>query len=123
MRPHTILTFMVVVHTLAWGAGDAGFIDQQENNNPHKQFVEDFQKNATQEIGGVDSGTDSGIVDRFTVQLKSLPLIGFIFGYLSSPYTILINSGLPVVLKTLIGSLMAVGSVTAAFSMVRGGIY
>jgi len=123
MRPHTILTFMVVVHTLAMGAGSAGFIDQQENDNPHREFVQDFRGNASSQISGVDSGATSGIVDTFTVSLKSLPILGFVYQFLASPYTILIGSGLPAFLKTLIGGVMAVGSITAAFSMARGGIY
>lgn len=121
MRAHTILTFMVVVHTLAFGAAQAGYIDHQENNNPHKQFVSEFQNKTDDSIQASDSKTSSGIVDQFSIVLKSIPLISFVAEFLASPYSILAGSKLPGLLKMLIGSIMSVGSVTAMISLWRGG--
>lgn len=123
MKPHTIMTFMVVVHTLAFGAGQAGFIDNQENSNQHKKFVDDFTKEADSKIESSDSKTSSGIVDQFSIVLKSIPVISFLVEFLGAPYSILIGSNLPLILKMLVGSIMSVGSVTATVSLWRGGIY
>lgn len=130
MKAHTILIFMVTVHTLAYGAGEAGFIDDKENDNRHKQFVQEFNSQAGSKIEGSASATNStqtsdlqssgGILNGFFQAFRTIPLIGFVAGFLASPYSILIGSNLPELFKMLIGGIMSVSSVTAMIQLWRG---
>lgn len=116
------LAFLVAVHTLLYGAMAADHIPSQEDDNPHKQFVEQVRGNNLTETARVED--DSNIIDgTFGPAVKSLGFLNTIAGILSSPYTVVANSGLPSILVLLVQGLIGLTEGVILAQFLRGASF
>ena len=114
-----LLVFLIISHTLLFGAQSAGTIDNQQGENPNKQFVDQFRgDNLTDEAAVED---DSNIIDgTFGPAVKSLGFIDAIAGILKSPYTLVAGSGLPTEIIMVIQAIIGLMEAAVIAGFLRG---
>jgi len=114
------ITFLIVAHTLLWGAAGAELIDNQGGaSNPNKEFVDKFLSGQFSQ--SVEIGSDSGVIDSTVgLAVKAVDGIGFLAGILFSPLKLAVNTQLPLVLSVLFQGIFAFWEGAIILSFVRG---
>lgn len=114
------ITFLIVAHTLIWGAAGAGIVDQQGGaSNPNKAFVDQFLSGDFSDT--VEVGQESGVIDSTVgIAVKALDGIGFIAGILFSPLKLAVETKLPLVLSVLFQAIFAFWEGAVILSFIRG---
>jgi len=114
------ITFLIVAHTLLWGAAGSNLVDSQGGaSNPNKQFVDQFLAGDFSE--SVQIGQDSGVIDSTVgLAVKAVDGIGYIAGILFSPLKLAVNTDLPLVLSVLFQGIFAFWEGAIILSFVRG---
>ena len=114
------ITFLIVAHTLLWGAAGAELIDNQGGaSNPNKEFVDQFLSGQFSE--NVEIGQGSGVIDSTVgLAIKAVDGIGFLAGILFSPLKLAVNTQLPLVLSVLFQGIFAFWEGAIILSFVRG---
>lgn len=114
------ITFLIVAHTLLWGAASAELVDNQGGaSNPNKEFVDKFLSGQFSE--SVQIGQDSGVIDSTVgLAVKAVDGIGYIAGILFSPLKLAVNTQLPLVLSILFQGIFAFWEGAIILSFVRG---
>lgn len=114
------ITFLIVAHTLLWGAAGADLIDNQGGaSNPNKEFVDQFLSGKFSE--SVEIGDDSGVIDDTVgLAVKAVDGIGFIAGVLFSPLKLAVETELPLILSVLFQGIFAFWEGAIVLSFIRG---
>jgi len=114
------ITFLIVAHTLLWGAATAEVIDNQGGAvNPNKQFVDQFLDGEFSST--VEINQDSGVIDGTVgIAVKALDGIGFLAGILFSPLKLAVGSELPLILSVLFQGIFAFWEGAVILSFIRG---
>lgn len=114
------ITFLIVAHTLLWGAAGADLVDNQGGaSNPNKEFVDQFLSGQFSQ--SVEIGSDSGVIDSTVgLAVKAVDGIGFLAGILFSPLKLAVNTQLPLVLSVLFQGIFAFWEGAIILSFVRG---
>jgi len=114
------ITFLIVAHTLLWGAANAEVIDNQGGAvNPNKQFVDQFLDGEFSST--VEINQDSGVIDGTVgIAVKALDGIGFLAGILFSPLKLAVESELPLILSVLFQGMFAFWEGAVILSFIRG---
>lgn len=114
------LAFLLTVHTLLFMAGANDLVDQQDRQNQHKKFVDQFTDNNLTEKATVSES--SGIIqETFSPILAISDLINSIIGILVSPYSAISGTLLPQTLKLLLQGLIGLSELYVGYLFVRGG--
>jgi len=114
------LAFLLTVHILLFSAQANGFIDDQNRQNEHKKFVDEFTSENLTEQARVSE--DSGIIqDTFSPITAIADLINNIVGILVSPYSAISGTALPLTLQLLLQGLIGLSEAYVAYLFVRGG--
>jgi len=115
--------FLITVHTLFFFGMQAGMVDSQGPDNPHKQFLDNFNDTEAQraaENAGVSS--DSGIIEStFSPVLAQSNFFQQVSGWVLSPYNVVGAAELPPMLELLLNALMGFMDVYLIYKAVRGG--
>ena len=114
------ITFLIVAHTLLWGAAGAGLVDDQGGaSNPNKEFVDKFLSGQFSEA--VDTGSESGVIDSgIGLAVKAVDGIGYIAGILFSPLKLAVKTQLPLTLSVMFQGIFAFWEGAIILSFVRG---
>ena len=114
------ITFLIVAHTLLWGAAGAELIDNQGGaTNPNKEFVDQFLSGQFSQ--SVEIGSDSGVIDSTVgLAVNAVDGIGFLAGILFSPLKLAVNTQLPLVLSVLFQGIFAFWEGAIILSFIRG---
>ncbi|MFB6245922.1 MAG: hypothetical protein ABEJ03_06275 [Candidatus Nanohaloarchaea archaeon] len=116
------LAFLITVHTLLYFAGANGIISQQQGDNPHKKYVNQFRGDNLTEASTVDD--DSNIIDgTFGPAVKALDFIKQIGGILLSPYTVVEDSQLPKMFIWIIQGLFGLFEAVIIAQFLRGAAF
>jgi len=117
----TWLGILITVHTLFFFGGEAGVVDNQSPDNPHKKFVDNFAENDTlTDEAGISE--DAGIVETtFSPVLSQNSFFQTVSGWLMSPYSSINATSFPPMLKLLLNALMGLAEGYTIYKFVRGG--
>lgn len=113
------MVFLVTFHTLLYFAGTAGYLPAQ-SQSAHKTFVDQFRDNQNlTDTAQVNTEADviTETLGPFTYVTDAISLIS---GILLSPYGLLVNSGIPLMFKWIMGAALSILEVSAVLSYVRG---
>jgi len=114
------LAFLLTFHVLMFSAGTHGLVDQQNPENQHKKFVDEFTSNNLTEKAEVSG--DSGIIEQtFSPILAISDLINSIIGILVSPYSAVQGTALPSTIQLLLQGLIGLSEMYVGYLFVRGG--
>lgn len=110
---------MFIAHLLFFTAGQAGFIEYQENENQHKEYIQQFTDDKLQDSVDV-AGRESGVLDKLNSIFMSIPIIGTIYELLFGPYMLIGNIELPFFIKSLITGILGIVELTSMIMLIRG---
>lgn len=114
------ITFIIVVHTLLWGAAANGMIQAEGGaSNPNKQLVDRFLSGQFSDT--VSLGENSGIIDQ-TVGLgvRAADGIGYIAGILFSPLKIFTATQIPLTIAVMFQAIFTFWEGAIILSFIRG---
>lgn len=111
--------FLLISHLLFYTAGQAGYIENQGNDNIHKDFINIWQNDQLKDNMDISRG-DSGVIEKINSVFLSIPLIGDIYNVLFGPYLLIGNISLPFAIKALIQGVMGILETTTMILLIRG---
>ena len=114
-----LLIFLVSAHLMFFLAGQAGLVQFQEEENPHREFIEVFEDGELEESVDVQR-EDSGVLERITEVFLSIPVIRQISELLFGPYMVVGNLEIPWVVKTFIQAVIGIIEFTTLVILIRG---
>ncbi|RZN61643.1 MAG: hypothetical protein EF811_04960 [Methanonatronarchaeia archaeon] len=114
-----LLIFLVSAHLMFFLAGQAGLVQFQEEENPHREFIEVFEDGELEESVDVQT-EDSGVLERITEVFLSIPVIQQISELLFGPYMVVGNLEIPWVVKTFIQAVIGIIEFTTLVILIRG---
>lgn len=113
-----MLIFTLTVHTLLVFGAQNGIIGEEQAGQS-REYVSKFQNDDLVQGADIQSD-DSGLLGEVSLAIKSVPLIGDIYDFITTPYGLMVNSNLPWLIKTLVTGTLGAMELAVAFKMWRG---